>query len=144
MELSYAGPLLGRLVRAHKQADAATAYPSLAALAEALADRCEELDSPLIWPIGAAAERVAGAAILSSEGDVRVRGWVDSLAGEKVLLVAVAHVSPLEMVAAARHARAMGADQVHACGVDVAGLNADELDPVFDSRSELVRALTAS
>ena len=141
MELSYAGPLLGNLIRAHEQADAATAYPGLAALADALADRCEELDAPLVWPVGGAAERVAGAAVLSSEGDVRVRGWVDGVAGEKVLLVAVAHVTPLEMVAAARHARAMGADQVHVCGVDVAGLNADELGPVFDSRSELVAAL---
>jgi hypothetical protein len=141
MELSYAGPLLGNLIRAHKQAEAVTSYPSLTALADALADRCEELDAPLVWPVGGAAERVAGAAVLSSEGEIRVRGWVEGVAGEKVLLVAVAHVSPLEMVAAAGHARAMGADQVHACGVDVAGLNADELDPVFDSRSELVPAL---
>jgi hypothetical protein len=141
MELSYAGPLLGNLIRAHEQAEAATAYPGLAVLVDALAERCEELDSPLVWPVGGPAERVAGAAVLSSEGAIRVRGWVDGVAGEKVLLVAVGHVSPLELVAAARHARAMGADQVHACGVDVAGLNADELGSVFDSRSELVPAL---
>jgi hypothetical protein len=141
MELSYAGPLLGNLVRAHEQAEAVTSYPSLAALADALADRCRELDAPLVWPVGGAAERVAGAAVLSSEGEVRVRGWVDGVAGETVLLVAVAHVSPLELVAAAGHATAMGADQVHACGVEVAGLNADELGPVFESRSELEPAL---
>lgn len=140
MKSSYAGPLLGNLIRAHERAEAATAYPGLAALADALAERCEELDSPLVWPVGGAAERVAGAAVLRTEGAVRVRGWVDGVAGYKVLLVAVGHVSPLEMVAAARHARAMGASQVHAFGVDVAGLAADELGPAFDSRSELASA----
>lgn len=141
MELSCAGPLLSNLIRAHEQAEAATAYPGLSTLADALVERCEELDSPLVWPVGGAAERIAGAAVLSSQGEVRVRGWVDGVAGETVLLVAVAHVSPLEMVAAARNASAMGADQVHACGIGISGLYADELDPLFDSRSELVPAL---
>jgi hypothetical protein len=137
MEISFSGPLLDNLVDAHRRAEAATAYPELAGYATALADRCEELDSPLVWPVGEPAERLAGAAVLASEGRIRLRGWSDHVAGERVLVIAVAHVSPLEMVQAADHARAIGADEVHACGAGVAGLGVPELATVFDSRAEL-------
>lgn len=114
-----------------------TAHPDLTDYARALADRCAALDEPLVWPVGAAAERIAGAAVLASDGAVRLRGWSDMPRGERVLVFAVAHVSPLEMVQAATHARAGGAREVHACGAEVAGLNAPGLGTVFDGRTEL-------
>jgi hypothetical protein len=106
-----------------------------------LAALCEDMGSPLVWPVGEAAERLAGAAVLASEGDTRVRGWTDDVRGERVLLATVAAVSPLGLIAAAEHARAMGAAEVHACGIEVAGLDAPELAGVFDSRCHLADLL---
>lgn len=74
-----------------------------------------------VWPVGPAAERLAGAVVLFTEGRVRLRDWSNTLAGERVLLVAVAAATPIALVAAAEHARALGAVAVHACGVAVQG-----------------------
>jgi hypothetical protein len=139
-----AGPLLTNLVAAHKAAERAIAYPELPHYAASLADLCDDMGSPLVWPVGEAAERLAGAAVLVSEGETRVRGWTDDLRGERALLVAVAAVSPLGLIEAARHARALGAYEVHACSIDVAGLDAPELRAVFDSRDTLSPRLPAT
>lgn len=139
--LFEAEPLLGALVEAHRVAESITSFPELPAYACALTARCQELDRPLVWPVGDAAQRLAGAAVLSSEGEVQLRGWANPIAGERILLVAVAAVSPLELVQTAGHARAMGAAEVHACGVAVAGLDAPEVSSIFDSCDELEPAL---
>ncbi len=85
---------------------------------------------------------LAGAAVLASEGEMRVRGWTDDIRGERILLAPVAAVTPLGLVEAAEHAHAMGASEVHACGIEVAGLDAPELSAVFDSRDVLRRLAT--
>jgi hypothetical protein len=130
------GPLLAALMQAQQADEEALAYPRLEALAVSLCDHCDELHSPLVWPVGAAAERLVGASVLTSEGSIRVRGWRDDLRGERVLLATVTAVTPLSLVEAAKHARAMGAIEVHVCGVSVSGLSA-ELSDVFDSRRVL-------
>jgi phosphoribosylpyrophosphate synthetase len=138
-EHTTAGPLLSNLLSAHRAAERATTYQELSSHAASLAMLCDEMGSPVVWPVGAAAERLAGASVLASEGDVRVRGWTDDIRGESVLLVSVAAVTPLSMVEAAKHARAMGAFEVHACGIEVAGLEMPELSTVFDSCAVLSR-----
>jgi len=102
------------------------------------------MGSPLVWPVGEAAERLTGAAVLASEGEVRARGWADDVGGERVLLATVAAVTPLSLVEAAHHARAMGAVEVHAWGVEVAGLEVSELEGVFDGCGFLGRELIAA
>jgi hypothetical protein len=140
-EHTTAGPLLRGLLAAHRTATQVTTYPELSCYASRLTTLCQDMDSPLVWPVGEAAERLVGAAVLASEGEVRVRGWTDDIRGERVVLLAVAAVSPLSLVEVARHARAMGAGEVHACGVEVAGLMALELSEVFDDRRVLDRQL---
>lgn len=131
-----AGPLLTALIAAHRTAEQITAYPQLSSYASRLAALCEDMGSPLVWPVGEAAERLAGAAVLESEGEVRVRGWTDDITGERVLLITVAAVTPFALVQAAYHARSMGAVEVHACGAVVAGLDAEALG-IYDSYAEL-------
>jgi hypothetical protein len=86
-----------------------TSYPELSTYASSLVMLSEELGSPVVWPVGDAAERLAGAAVLASEGELRVRGWVDDMRGERVLLITVAAVTPLGLVEAAKEARTIGA-----------------------------------
>jgi hypothetical protein len=132
-----AGPALRHLIEIQRANEDATTFPRIAALAAALIDLSDDLGAPLVWPVGEAAQRLAGASVLKSEGEIRVRGWTDDIRGERVLLMTVAAVSPLELVEAAKHARALGASEVHACGADVAGLDSPELHDVFDSRDLL-------
>jgi hypothetical protein len=75
----------------------------------------------VVWPVGAAAERVAGAATVLAEGDVEVVTWNRRLDGECVLLFAISGATPVGLAAAAAHVRSMGAAEIHACGVNVAG-----------------------
>jgi hypothetical protein len=127
---------LAALLAAHRTAEQITAYPELHSYASRLAVLCKDMDSPLVWPVGEAAERLAGAAVLESEGGIRVRGWTDDITEERVMLVTVAAVTPLALVQAADHARSMGAVEVHACGVVVAGLDAEALG-IYDSYTQL-------
>lgn len=136
------GPLLANLVAVHRTAERVTSYPELSSYASSLVALCEDMGSPVVWPVGDAAERLAGAAVLVSEGEVRVRGWADDVRGERVLLATVAAVTPLGLVEAAKQARAMGASEVHAVGVEVAGLDAPELGAVFDGRGSLAELAT--
>jgi hypothetical protein len=141
-EDTTAGPLLTNLISAHRTAERVTAYPELYSYASSLVALCEDMGSPVVWPVGDAAERLAGAAVLASEGEVRVRGWTDDVRGERVLLATVAAVTPLGLVEAAKQARAMGASEVHAFGIDVPGLDAPELSVVFDSHGVLAELAT--
>jgi hypothetical protein len=127
------GPLLREVISAQRADEQALDYPRLRGYAAALARRCRELENPLVWPVGDAAERLAGAAILLSEGSVRVRGWSDVPRGERVLVLTVAAVTPVSLMEAARHARALGAAEIHACGVEVAGVESVGTDAAFDS-----------
>jgi hypothetical protein len=136
------GPLLRDLIRAQQADEHLLSYPELARLGVALEKRCRNLSSPLVWPVGDAAERLAGAAVLASEGRVRVRGWTEDVGGERVLLLATAAVSPLSLVQSAGYARALGAAEVHACGIEVSGIDCERFGRVFDSYGVLTSAQT--
>lgn len=131
------GPLLSGLLAVHRMNEEALEMPRLGYLATALSARCRDLGSPAIWPVGDAAARLAGAAVLVAEGDVKVRGWVDDVREAPILLVSLAAATSLEMIEAATHARALGVSAVHACGWNVADLDSPELEGVFESRFTL-------
>jgi len=141
---SSRGPLLRALVRAQEADQAALTFPRIEEFAMALASRCNELDAPLVWPVGDSAERLAGAAVLATEGEVRVRGWTGFPPGERILLLAVAAVGPSSLIEAALLARRMGASEIHACGVDVVGMDAALVDERFDTYGSLARELVAA
>jgi hypothetical protein len=125
------GPLLAELLKAQRCEERAVAFPAVEHFASALIERCRELEDPVVWPVGAAAERIAGAATVMAAGAVRVATWNMSLAEHRILLVAVAGATPLMMVAAAEHVRRLGAVEVHACAVDVAGAASEECWETF-------------
>lgn len=125
------GPALEELLGAQREEDEALAYPSVVRYAAALADLCRRLRSPLVWPVGAAAERLAGAAIIESSGTVRIRGWHKDLSGERVLLLAGAAVTPLGLCAAADQAREFGVREVMATGIRVEGTFTSESITAF-------------
>jgi hypothetical protein len=114
------GPLLAELLAAQRRDDEAVAYPAIEQIAEALVERAQDLHA-VVWPVGRAAERVAGAATLLAEGDLAVGTWNTRLDGERVLLFAVSGTTSLNLAAAAAQVRSMGATEIHACGVDVVG-----------------------
>ncbi len=116
------GPALGELLKAQQEEDDSLAYPRLKEYAAALGALCRRLGSPIVWPVGAAAERLAGAAIVESRGEVRLRGWNDDLSDERVLLLAGAAVTPLGLCAAAEQARCFGVREVMATGIRVDGV----------------------
>lgn len=118
------GSSLGELLAAQQDDDDALLYPSLQAYAGAVAELCQRLRSPMVWPVGPTAERLAGAAVVESCGGVRLRGWNDDLSGERVLLLAGAAVTPLGLYAAAEQARRLGVSEVMAAGIRVAGVEA--------------------
>jgi hypothetical protein len=126
------GPLLNDLFRVQRLNERAISFPQLAAYCDAVEASCEALGDPIVWPVGAAAERISGAVVLSSCGRVRVRDWNSRVDGEHVLLLTVAAVTPLGLVAAAKQAKALGARKVSACGVDVKGSEAAELREWID------------
>jgi phosphoribosylpyrophosphate synthetase len=115
------GPLLAELLEAQRCEERAVAYPAFA-----LIERCEELGDPIVWPVGAAAERIAGAASVMAAGALNVATWNMSLAQHRVLLIAVVGTTPITMVAAAEHVKQLGAAEVHACAVDVVGAAREE------------------
>jgi hypothetical protein len=116
----HPGPLLTGLLAAQDRDAEAVAYPAIEQIAEALVARAQDLHA-VVWPVGRAAERVAGAAILLVEGDLAVGAWNSRLDGERVLLFTVSGTTPLSLAAAAAQVRSMGATEVHACGVHVVG-----------------------
>lgn len=118
--LADPGPLLAGLLEAQRRDEAAVQYPMIEQIAEALVG-CARDRGAIIWPVGSAAERIAGAAILLAEGELRVADWNRRLDGERVLVFAVSGTTPLSLAAAAAQVRSMGAVEVHACGIDVHG-----------------------
>jgi hypothetical protein len=114
------GPLLVELVTNQIRAEEAVANSSLRDYARAVIRVSDE--DPLIWPIGNEAQRLVGAAQVVSDAELRVAGETHRLEGEKILLVVAFAVSPLPLWAAAEHATLLGAREVHACGIHVAGL----------------------
>ena len=135
------GPLLREVIGAQRTAERVVAYPHLRDFAGALIAHCRDLNRPLVWPVGEPAERLAGAAVLLSEGDVRVRGWSDELRGERVLLVAVAAVTTLALVHAGQCAHQMGASEVHACGIEVARPDPERIRGILDTYTVLAAPL---
>lgn len=140
------GPMLGRVIGAQRTSEQIVAYPTLIEAAAALVHHCDDLDWPLVWPTSAAAERLVGAAVLVGEGRVRARGWTDDVQGENVLVVEVAAVTPMSMIQAANHARALGAAEVRGCGIEVGGDKVDTLDgyTALTLEGPRPRALTAA
>ncbi len=116
------GPGLAEVLATQSFDEQAVGYPQLERYAHALAKLCRELSYPLVWPVGPAAERLAGAAVIVSRGRIRPRGWTVSLRGERVLLVTVSSITPLPLFAAADQATLLGVAEVLACGVCVQGL----------------------
>lgn len=110
--------VLDELLAAQRAADDATSFPNIERYALALVHLSERLDGPDLWPVGAAGEILAGAAILLSKGAVHHRSTCTALANGRVLLVAAALVTPLPFVLAAAQARRLGATDVFATGVD--------------------------
>jgi hypothetical protein len=131
------GPMLAEVLSAQRKDEVATHYPQIEAHCIAIAKACERLDAPLVWPVSPAAERLAGAAALFTHGDVRLRGWSDRIDGERVLLLAVAAVTPIALLAAAEHARAVGAAEVYACGVAIEGVDAEDVQRHIDGYIQL-------
>jgi hypothetical protein len=125
------------MLQAQRANEAALSYPRIAELGSAVADLCERLGSPLVWSVGDAAERLLGAATVVSGGGVRPRLWTTAVTGERVLLLCVSAVGASSLIMAAGHARAMGAVEVHASGVDVAGPTHGAHLAAFDSYSVL-------
>ena len=77
------GPGLAEVLATQSFDEQAVGYPQLERYAHALAKLCRELSYPLVWPVGPAAERLAGAAVIVSRGRIRPRGWTVSLRGER-------------------------------------------------------------
>lgn len=117
------GPGLLQLLDAQRREDGFVAWPELERYARALVEACEEVDGhPLVWPVGRAAERLAGAAALFGGAGFRVRRALGDVSGELVIVTAVTAVTPLPLVTAAKQAMALGARKVFAAGVDVEGV----------------------
>lgn len=140
------GPLLREVLQVQHIEEALTRYPAIEDLAQSLATLSDALDSPLIWPVGPAAERLAGAAVLVGRGALRIRGWGSMLGGERVLVVALVAAGPLSVLQAVEQAYSMGAVEVHSCGVDVAGIEAGpaELVQSFTPLAEGERSVLPS
>lgn len=133
LEQGTIGPLLGELIAKHQEKERALCFPELRALATAVGKCCRDLNSPLLWPIDDASERLAGAATLAAAGELRLRGWTNDVQGERVLLLAIAETTPLSLVKGATHARSLGAVEVHACALQVVGFDSPDLTGIFDS-----------
>ncbi len=129
------GPLLDGLLTAQRRDEEATSHPLLAEYARRVVALSRRLGNPVLWPVGPAAERLAGAAVLAGEGAVRVRGWSGAPAA-RVLLLATVATSPIELVGAGSHARALNAASVHACAIDVEGIETVDKG-AFDSFTAL-------
>jgi hypothetical protein len=125
MTLAGYGPILTELLSAFEIERSAIESNSLASFARELAARCEDLQDPVVWPVGAPAERLAGAASVLSTFPMSVWDRHSRVDNRSVLVVTVADVTGLALTDAARHARLLGATDVHACGISVGNLPID-------------------
>lgn len=110
--LTDAGPLLLAVQDAQLREDALLAYPAVTSLAEAALDELRRLPGPLVVPVGAGAERLAGAITVIGQGQYPVASWMTPVAGRVVALLATVGVGTTEIVRAATHLRAQGASKV--------------------------------
>lgn len=117
-----AGPMLREVLAVQDIEFRCTEYPRVEAYAERLVALARELGHPVIWPVGRAAERLVGSAIVVGKGQLRARDWNSRLSGESALLVCIAAATPLPLYVAAAEAMAFGAGRVMACGVSIRGL----------------------
>jgi hypothetical protein len=138
------GPLLRLVIATQDEAFRATEYPAILTYAKRLVALASSLGNPVIWPVGEAAERLAGSAIVVGRGRPRVRNWSGYLREESVLLVCVAAATPLPLRAAAEQARALGAKRVDACGVSVCGIVGVREGASFGAYVSLQRNVNAS
>jgi hypothetical protein len=127
------GPALDELRAAQREDDEAAQHPQLESYGNALAKICHDLGYPTVWPVGPAAERLAGAAMILSQGKVHARGWNTDMTAKRVLLVTVTAVTPLPLLTAAHHARSLGAAEVYSCGVRVQGFRPDEVPEILNA-----------
>jgi hypothetical protein len=118
---STIGPMLRQVLEMQRRDEELTSHPRLQSYGAQLVELCKRRGDPLVWPVGEAAHRLAGAAALLSGGRVRLRGWSDDVVRQSVLLLCPFAATPLGVLAAARQARAMGASRVDACGIEVHG-----------------------
>ena len=123
MRDSEIGPGLAAVLAVQDEEAEAATYPAMERHASSIVSLSDQLGSPVIWPVGASAERVAGAAILMSQGRIRVRRANCEFDGEQVLIFAVAALSPLSIFLSAEHALRQGAGTVRACGIRIDGLD---------------------
>lgn len=135
------GPVLQKVLAAQATGFQSTEFPAVEKQAERLVALATELGHPVVWPVGNAAERLVGAAIVVAKGQLRARDWNSYVSGESVLLVCIAAATPLPLYAAADEARAFGAERVMACGVsvcEVSGGRTGLLDAYFsiDTKTE--------
>lgn len=124
------GDQLAAVLWAQEAEAEAVAYPSLEVHGSALVELSRRLGDPVVWPLGPAGERIAGAASLISKGHLRVRNWNHQVRDERVLLFAVVSLTPLPLFAAARLAADSGAGWIAACGIRVEGLEETGLGPL--------------
>ena len=123
---------LTQLLEAQQWSDEIVSWPRLEGYARDLVE-LQQADglSPVVWPVDAASERLAGAAALLGGPRFKLRQWGQTVESERVLLVAVVLLEPTPLVWAARQARALGASSVVACGVTFGGSGA--VPPEIDS-----------
>lgn len=123
---SSAGPLLRSLLDAQRHDDEASGWPLLEGCAAGLVALSQRLNRPITWPVGDgdSAQRLLGAAVLLSRGELRPYNWSTDVRGQDVLLVTVVAVTPLALLLDAERAKKLGAATIHACGVDVQGTEA--------------------
>jgi hypothetical protein len=119
--LQQPGPLLERVLEAQRLEAEVVGYSRIDAVADAVIDRATELRDCLVWPVGAAAERIVGVVTARAREAIDVGSWNTPVERRHILLVAVAAVSPLPLEAAACQLRVRGAAAIHGCGVDVRG-----------------------
>lgn len=130
MDVTEVGDGLAAVLGAQEAEAEAVRFPALEAHASALIALDQDLGDPVVWPVGAAAERIAGAATLMSGGRIRVREWNSEVRGERVLVFAVVALTPFSLFAAAHQALNMGADAVQACGLRIEGFEDTGLGPL--------------
>lgn len=133
------GPLLTELLDAQAADASAMRYPEISQWAESVVEACAALGDAVLWPVGSAAERLVGAAVLASRGHVRAWTGSELLAGETVALLALHLVGPIPVFEAARAARALGAERVVACVASVPHLDGVDVDGIvtLSRRTEL-------
>jgi hypothetical protein len=126
--LLEAGPLLQELLDVHEADRQALEYPAVSQWVDALVAASAARGGPVLWPAGAGAERLAGAAVLASAGRVRIWSGHDRVDGQHVAVLALHMVGPTTVAAGVDAARAAGATRIDIIAISVP--DADTIDGV--------------